>query len=81
MTMRLTLLLTAATIAATPALAQLSGNPDTLNNLNERMATQNQIRSLEQRQQLQSGQNQIQIQRNEMVRPPPGPPVIIAPGR
>ncbi|MBX9932253.1 MAG: hypothetical protein K2Y56_12055 [Methylobacterium sp.] len=79
--MRFTLLFTAAIIAASPALSQLSGNPDRLNNLNERMDTQSQIRGIEQRQQLRSGQTEIQMQRNEMARPPAGPPAIVPPRR
>ena len=67
---------------AGPALAQSSGNPNTLNNMNERLSTQSQIRGIQNQQQFDNSQNRMQIQRNELFRPEPSAgPAIIAPRR
>ncbi|MCJ2081749.1 hypothetical protein [Methylobacterium sp. J-090] len=67
---------------AGPALAQSSGNPNTLNNMNDRLATQSQIRGVQTQQQFDNSQNRMQIQRNELFRPEPSAgPTIVAPRR
>jgi TolA-binding protein len=65
-----------AVAAACPALAQSSPNPNALNNTNERLSNQSQIRGIEQQQQFQNNQTQMQIQRNELFRPVPTSPGI-----
>lgn len=60
--------------AATPALAQTISNPNALNDTNDRLATQSQIRGVQQQQQFENNQMRMQIQRNEMSRPAPSGP-------
>ena len=67
---------------AGPALAQPSGNPNSLSNMNERLDTQSQIRGVQTQQQFDNSQNRMQIQRNELFRPEPNAgPGIVAPRR
>ena len=69
-----------ALLAAGPALAQASRALDSLNATNERLSTRSEIRGLEQRQQFDTNQNRMQIQRNELFRPTPSPGVVVVPG-
>lgn len=64
-------------VAATPAAAQLSGNPNALNAGNDRMAIQSEIRGIRQQQQFENNQTRMQIQRNELFRPPPAAPIVV----
>ena len=67
---------------AGPALAQPSGNPNSLNNMNDRLTTQSEIRGVQTQQQFDNSQNRMQIQRNELFRPEPSAgPTIVAPRR
>lgn len=70
-----------ALLAAGPAFAQSSRALDSLNATNERLSTRSEIRGIEQRQQFDTNQNRMQIQRNELFRPSPSPGVIVVPGR
>ncbi|GJD97061.1 hypothetical protein [Methylobacterium iners] len=74
MRLRLILCTLLGLAAAAPASAQLSNSVDSLNRSNERMATQNQIRNIENRQQFENNQTRMQLQRSQDFRPPPGPP-------
>ena len=69
-----------ALLAAGPALAQSSRALDSLNATNERLSTRSEIRGIEQRQQFDTNQNRMQIQRNELFRPTPSPGVVVVPG-
>jgi len=67
---------------AAPALAQSSANPSSLNTMNDRLATQSQIRGIQNQQQFDNSQTRMQIQRNELFRPEPSAgPTIVAPRR
>lgn len=71
-----------ALLAAGPALAQSSANPGSLNATNDRLATQSQIRGIQNQQQFDTSQTRMQIQRNELFRPEPSAgPAIVAPRR
>lgn len=64
------------------ALAQSSANPSSINTMNDRLATQGQIRGIQTQQQFDNSQNRMQIQRNELFRPEPSAgPTIVAPRR
>ena len=67
---------------AGPAFAQSSANPGSLNTMNDRLATQSQIRGIQTQQQIDNTQTRMQIQRNELFRPEPSAgPAIVAPRR
>lgn len=70
-----------ALLGAGPALAQ-SGNGalNSLNATNDRLSTRSELRSIEQRQQFDTNQTRMQIQRNELFRPTPSPGVVVVPG-
>ena len=75
--------LTAALIltlaAATPAAAQLSGNPNSLNNTNERLSNQSEIRGIREQQQFENNQTRMQIQRNQDFQAPAAAAPIVVP--
>ncbi len=58
-----------------PSAAQSRG-ANSLNESNERMATQNQIRGIQHQQQFENNQIRMQMQRNEVTRPAPTGPGI-----
>jgi hypothetical protein len=73
-------LLALAGLAGAPALAQ--GLPSrNLNRINDALAQQSEARALRQQQTTQTNQLRMQIQRNEMLRPLPGPAPVIVPRR
>lgn len=63
--------------AASPAAAQLSGNPNSLNNTNDRLSTQSQIRGIREQQQFEHNQTRMQIQRNQDFQAPAAAPVVV----
>ncbi|KQP55169.1 hypothetical protein ASG40_09245 [Methylobacterium sp. Leaf399] len=79
--MRLSLATALFLAAASPALAQLSGNPDSLNATNERLSNQSQIRGIQQQQQFENNQMRMQIQRNDAFRAAPAPTIVVPPRR
>lgn len=71
-----------ALLAAVPAFAQSSnGAINSLNATNDRLSTRSEIRGIEQRQQFDTNQTRMQVQRNDLFRPTPSPGVIVVPGR
>lgn len=78
---RLTIALAAFAALASPAAAQLSGNPNSLNATNERLSNQSQIRGIQQQQQFENNQMRMDIQRSDSFRSAPSPQPIIAPPR
>lgn len=70
-----------ASAGAAPARAQLSGNPNALNNANRSLATQSQIQNIQQQQRFEANQTRMQIQRNELFKPLPTGPTVILPRR
>ncbi|KQP38235.1 hypothetical protein ASF49_04235 [Methylobacterium sp. Leaf104] len=71
-----------ALLAAGPALAQSSnGAINSLNATNDRLSTRSEIRGIEQRQQFDSNQTRMQIQRSDLFRPSAPAAPIIVPGR
>lgn len=64
-------------VGAAPASAQTSGGRDSLNDTNERLSNQSQIRGIQNQQQFENNQTRMQIQRNELFRPGPTGPGIV----
>lgn len=81
MRIRLTTLAALAVATATPASAQLSGNPNTLNNTNDRLSNQSEIRGIREQQQFENNQTRMQIQRNQDFQAPPAAAPIVVPRR
>ncbi|GJD72452.1 hypothetical protein [Methylobacterium goesingense] len=78
-----TLFITAlALLAAGPALAQSSnGAINSLNATNDRLSNRSEIRGIEQRQQFNSNQTRMQIERGDLFRPNAPAAPIVVPGR
>lgn len=71
-----------APLAAGPAVAQVSSRgADSLNATNERLSNRSELRGIEQRQQFDTNQTRMQIQRSDLFRPSAPPAPIIVPGR
>jgi hypothetical protein len=71
-----------AVLAASPALAQVSSRGvDSLNATNERLSNRSELRGIEQRQQFDTNQSRLQIQRSDLFRPSAPPAPIVVPGR
>jgi hypothetical protein len=71
-----------AVLAAGPALAQVSSRGvDSLNDTNERLSTRSELRGIEQRQQFDTNQTRMQIQRSDLFRPSAPAAPIVVPGR
>ncbi|MGU3361089.1 hypothetical protein ACLBWX_12210 [Methylobacterium sp. M6A4_1b] len=69
-------------LAAGPALAQVSSRGvDSLNATNERLSNRSELRGIEQRQQFDTNQSRMQIQRSDLFRPSAPVAPIIVPGR
>ncbi|HEX8417502.1 MAG TPA: hypothetical protein VF641_07840 [Methylobacterium sp.] len=62
-------------VAAAPAAAQTLNSPSSSNAVNDRLATQSEIRGIRHQQQFDNNQTRMQIQRNELFRPPPSAPI------
>lgn len=69
-----------AVLAVSPTYAQNSRGQDSLNSTSDRLATQSQLRGIQEQQTFDNNQTRMQIQRNEISRPVP-PTTIIAPRR
>ncbi|MCJ2130158.1 hypothetical protein [Methylobacterium sp. E-045] len=65
----------AAGLASAPAMAQSPGTRS-LNETNDRLATQSEIRGVRHQQQFENNQIRMQMQRNEVTRPAPVGPGI-----
>ncbi|KQP88100.1 hypothetical protein ASF60_00465 [Methylobacterium sp. Leaf113] len=70
-----------ALLTAGPALAQSSRAIDSLNATNDRLSDRSQLRGIEQRQQFDTNQTRMQIQRSDLFRPSAPAAPIVVPGR
>ncbi|GJE18328.1 hypothetical protein [Methylobacterium marchantiae] len=72
----LSALTVAAGLGLSPAMAQSPGTRS-LNDTNDRLATQSEIRGVRHQQQFENNQIRMQMQRNEVTRPAPTGPSVV----